>query len=92
MRLLSIVRHFSISIMVAILSVAGATGPARAQEVIKIVVPFAAGGPVDAVARLLANEMQSTLGATIVVENRPARAVSSPPKRLRGRLRTARRC
>jgi len=71
MRLLSIVRHFSISIMVAILSVAGATGPARAQEVIKIVVPFAAGGPVDAVARLLANEMQSTLGATIVVENRP---------------------
>src|SRR6266576_3402997 len=34
MRLLSIVRHFSISIMVAILSVAGATGSARAQELI----------------------------------------------------------
>jgi tripartite-type tricarboxylate transporter receptor subunit TctC len=68
---LSIVRHLSIAMMIALLSVAGATGPARAQEVIKIVVPFAAGGPVDAVARLLANEMQSKLGATIVVENRP---------------------
>ncbi len=41
----------------------------QAQEVIKIIVPFAAGGPVDTIARLLASEMQGTLG-TIVVENR----------------------
>jgi len=45
-------------------------GLAQAQETIKIVVPFAAGGPVDAAARLLASEMQASLGGNIVVENR----------------------
>ena len=44
-------------------------GAAQAQD-IKIIVPFAAGGPVDAMARLMAQEMQGPLGATIVVENR----------------------
>src|ERR1044071_376542 len=43
---------------------------AQAQDTVKIVVPFAAGGPVDAMARLLAQEMQGPLGTSIVVENR----------------------
>ena len=43
---------------------------AQAQDTIRLVVPFAAGGPVDAMARLLAQEMQGPLGATIVIENR----------------------
>src|SRR5262245_7078798 len=43
---------------------------ARAQDAIRIIVPFAAGGPVDAMARLLASEMQGPLGANLVVENR----------------------
>jgi len=45
-------------------------GPAHAADPIKMVVPFAAGGPVDAMARLLANEMQQPLGATIIVDDR----------------------
>ena len=45
-------------------------GTAAAQDAVKIVVPFAAGGPVDAMARLLAQEMQGPLGVSIVVENR----------------------
>lgn len=45
-------------------------GGAQAQDTIRLVVPFAAGGPVDAMARLLAQEMQGPLGANIVVENR----------------------
>ena len=45
-------------------------GDVRAAETIKIVVPFAAGGPVDAMARILAQEMQGPLDATIIVENR----------------------
>jgi tripartite-type tricarboxylate transporter receptor subunit TctC len=45
-------------------------GAARAQDAIKIVVPFAAGGPVDAAARLLAEGMQAPLGTNIVIDNR----------------------
>jgi tripartite-type tricarboxylate transporter receptor subunit TctC len=40
--------------------------PSRA---ITVVVPFSAGGPSDAMARILAQRMQATLGASIVIEN-----------------------
>ena len=43
--------------------------PASA-ETIKIVVPFAAGGPVDQLARILAPELSTQLGADVIVENR----------------------
>jgi len=36
---------------------------------ITMVVPFAAGGPVDTVARILADPMRRTLGQTVVVDN-----------------------
>ena len=36
---------------------------------ISIVVPFAAGGPTDTVARLMAQSMTKTLGQTVIVEN-----------------------
>jgi tripartite-type tricarboxylate transporter receptor subunit TctC len=51
-------------------AVFASAGSAQAQDVIKIVVPFAAGGPVDTMARLLASEMQAQLGSTIIVEDR----------------------
>lgn len=38
---------------------------------IKIIVPFAAGGPTDVVARSLADTLGRTLGGTIIVENKP---------------------
>ncbi len=44
-------------------------GPAIA-ETVKIVVPFAAGGPVDQLARILASELGAKLDATVIVENR----------------------
>jgi len=53
-----------------LLAVLAWAGPAPAQEATKIVVPFAAGGPVDAAARLLANEMQPILGTNIIVDDR----------------------
>ena len=40
--------------------------PARA---VRIVVPFAAGGPTDVLARILADHMRRTLGQTVVIEN-----------------------
>jgi tripartite-type tricarboxylate transporter receptor subunit TctC len=49
------------------------TGGARADDFpshpITIVVPFSAGGPSDAMTRILAERMQRTLGQTITVEN-----------------------
>ena len=44
-------------------------GPATAGAV-KIVVPFAAGGPVDQLARILGNELGPKLDADVIVENR----------------------
>jgi tripartite-type tricarboxylate transporter receptor subunit TctC len=44
--------------------------PAWAADPIKMVVPFAAGGPVDALARIVAQELTSRLGTDVVVENR----------------------
>lgn len=60
-------RRLTIAVLLAALSYIGA---AHADETIRIVVPFAAGGPVDAMARLLANEMQQPLGANVIVDDR----------------------
>ena len=50
-----------------------ATGPLKAQEypnkVITVIVPFTAGGPTDAVARLLSVPMSKILGTQMIVEN-----------------------
>lgn len=54
---------------------------------ITIIVPFSAGGPSDAMARILAERMKTTLGENLLVENVTgaggsigvARAVRSPP-------------
>jgi len=47
-------------------------GPASAQEqTLKIVFPYSAGGSADAVARMLADHMQKSLGRPVIVENRP---------------------
>jgi tripartite-type tricarboxylate transporter receptor subunit TctC len=50
-----------------------ATGVARANDYpsrpITIIVPFSAGGPSDAMARILAERMRTTLGQTVLVEN-----------------------
>jgi tripartite-type tricarboxylate transporter receptor subunit TctC len=48
----------------------GHSSPAQDGATIKIIYPFAAGGPPDAVVRLLADKLQTSLKQTIVVENR----------------------
>jgi tripartite-type tricarboxylate transporter receptor subunit TctC len=58
---------FALAVTLGINSFASAqTYPSRP---ITLVVPFAAGGPVDTVARILSDPMRKSLGQTVVVDN-----------------------
>src|SRR5512143_1537512 len=49
-----------------------AAGPARAawpERPLTMIVPFAAGGPTDVIARIVGEHMSRTIGQQIVVEN-----------------------
>jgi len=59
------------ALVVAILGLtAGAEAAPYPDRPIKIIVPFAPGGPVDAIARPLGAAMQEIMGATVVIESR----------------------
>jgi tripartite-type tricarboxylate transporter receptor subunit TctC len=60
---------------VALLGAAAAGAPVAAQDYpnrpVQVIVPFSAGGAVDAVGRLMAQKLSDRLGRPFVVENRP---------------------
>lgn len=49
----------------------GAEGQTARSHAIMLVVPFPAGGPTDAIGRIVAEGLQSALGQTVIVENAP---------------------
>jgi tripartite-type tricarboxylate transporter receptor subunit TctC len=53
----------------ALLFALGASAQDYPTRTISIIVPFAAGGPTDTVARLVSQSMSKTLGKTVIVEN-----------------------
>lgn len=59
----------------AVVMAGGYCGGARAENfptrLIRIIVPFAAGGVMDVLGRPLADELQQRLGVSVVIENRP---------------------
>jgi len=44
---------------------------AHAQSTVRVIVPYAAGGPTDVIARIVAQKLGESLGQTFVVENVP---------------------
>jgi tripartite-type tricarboxylate transporter receptor subunit TctC len=75
------------AVVLATLSGVAPATAAYPDRVVRIVVPFAAGGGTDLIARRLADEMGKTLGQRVIVENRPgagtilgsAAVANSPP-------------
>ncbi len=51
--------------------VANAQSPAFPSRPVRIVVPFAPGGPTDLMARAISKQMSETLGQPVIVENKP---------------------
>ena len=55
----------------AALHLASASAQAYPTKTVRIVVPFAAGGPADVYARALAQRLQESVGQSFIVDNRP---------------------
>ena len=55
----------------AALHLASASAQAYPTRTVRIVVPFAAGGPADVYARALAQRLQESVGQSFIVDNRP---------------------
>jgi len=76
-----------VCVLASLLTFIGTAAAEYPERSITIIVPFAAGGPSDVMARILADRMRSTLGQFVVVENVTGaggsigvtRAVRSPP-------------
>src|SRR6266700_1142061 len=79
------------TVLLALTALLAWSGAARAENYpsrpITVIVPFAAGGPSDAMMRILGERMKTTLGEAILVENTTGaggsigvgRVVHSPP-------------
>jgi tripartite-type tricarboxylate transporter receptor subunit TctC len=60
---------FAVAVAASLASVATASAQTYPTRTITMNVPFAAGGPTDTIARIVAQRMQPALGQTIVIEN-----------------------
>lgn len=61
----------ALALVSAALGASNASAQAYPNRPVKIVVPFATGGPADNYARFIAQKLQDALGQSFVVDNRP---------------------
>jgi putative tricarboxylic transport membrane protein len=64
--------HFRKLLVLAALVATGAHAQNYPTRPVTMLVPYAAGGPTDTVARVMGQAMQKSLGQTVLVENRPS--------------------
>jgi tripartite-type tricarboxylate transporter receptor subunit TctC len=65
----AVLAAFLTTLATLVASIVGAAADTYPSRAVTIIVPFAAGGPSDAMARILAERMKAPLGQQIVVEN-----------------------
>ncbi|RZL91032.1 MAG: tripartite tricarboxylate transporter substrate binding protein [Variovorax sp.] len=63
-------RHFLLTLLTSAALLATAQAAAQQQRPIRLVVPYAAGGPIDVTARVLAERVKDSLG-TVIIDNKP---------------------
>src|SRR5256714_12905408 len=63
------VRSMAFALAAVLAGISAAAAQGYPTHPITMIVPFAAGGPVDTIARIVGTPMAKTLGQTIVVEN-----------------------
>jgi tripartite-type tricarboxylate transporter receptor subunit TctC len=64
------ISHTLAIVFVSLASTLSSASFAQAQRAIRLVVPYAAGGPIDVSARLLADKVKESLGS-VIVDNKP---------------------
>ena len=70
---ISLRRALTLSALTLLSALACGAPAALAQtKPIRIIVPYAPGGPIDITARLMAERVKDSLG-TVIIENRPGR-------------------
>jgi tripartite-type tricarboxylate transporter receptor subunit TctC len=61
--------------LIVLLTIAGIAAPAHAEtfpnRTIRIIVPYAPGGSIDLTARVIAKNLQDSVGQSVIVENKP---------------------
>jgi tripartite-type tricarboxylate transporter receptor subunit TctC len=69
------VKRWFIALLAATAAAATAAAPAQAEtfpsKTIRIIVPYAPGGSVDLTARVIAKNLQDSVGQSVIVENKP---------------------
>jgi tripartite-type tricarboxylate transporter receptor subunit TctC len=68
---MSITRRLAAALLFLGLGLSAVDAQTYPAKVIKVVVPFTPGSPVDAIARVVTQHLQNRIGQSVIVENRP---------------------
>ena len=68
---MTMTRNLAVAVVAALAACAQAQAQTYPDKPVTLVIPFAAGGPTDVVARTIAQSLSTSMGQPFVVENKP---------------------